>query len=418
MNATMNATMNDYVQLTAFDLETLREKIAILNKKATKLGCEPAKVKVLDEVIVKRSKVMPGGRKITYEVTVFNVTVVGSTPKLAGWSLVAKVEFVGDEKLISCVPGETCPAYFRTNGLYCDHCNSARRRKTVYVLKHDDGRHVQVGRQCIKDFLGGKSPEQLLAQAAWGFSVSGTLGEAGDGWGGGDHVNAIDMVEYLNAVAICIRRLGWVSKAKAQYADSATAGDAWYLMRPPVNETARKKYERWVEVNNLHHQERDEKLAAEALEWAKALSTTGNDYLYNLGVACRAGFVLQSTSGIVASLISAYLRAQEREEEIAQRKSEDAKKSREWLGEVKVRQNFEKLTVTKMVYIPGAYGTTTLVIFEDEPGNIIKWFASVKLDDLEEGDVVDIKATVKKHDEYNEQKQTLVTRAKILEKVA
>jgi hypothetical protein len=410
--------MNDYVQLTAFDLDMLCEKISVLNKKAKKLGCERAEVKVLDEVVVERTKIMPGGNIIKYNVTVFNVTVIGSTPKLAGWSLVAKVEFICDEKLISCVPGETCPRHFRTGDFHCDHCQSKRQRKNVFVLRHEDGRYVQVGRQCIKDFLGGKSPEQLLAQAAWGFQVSGALGEAGDGWGGGRCEDAIDMVEYLNAVAICIRRLGWVSKGKAQYADSSsTSNDAWYLLRPPCDGSARKRYEKWVETNDLHHQERDEKLAAEALEWAKALPTMGNDYLYNLGVACRAGFVLHGTAGIVASLISTYLREMEREEEIAQQKREDAVKSREWVGEVKKRQDFEKLTVKSMKSFETQYGRSTLVVFEDEPGNLIKWFATVKLDDLEPGDVVDIKATPKKHGDYNGVKETMVNRAKILRKV-
>jgi len=411
--------MNDYVQLDSFDLNMLREKIYLLNKKAKKLGCEPATVEVLDEVVIERSKIMPGGRVLKYNVTVFNVTVIGSTPKLAGWSLVAKIEELEGEKLIKCVPGETCPAYFRTNGLYCDHCNSARRRKTVFVLKHEDGRYVQVGRQCIKDFLGGKSPEQLLAQAAWGFSVSGALGGASDGWGGGHHEDAIDMIEYLNAVAICIRRLGWVSKAQARFEDSSTSSDAWTLVRPPHNAESIKMFDHWVESNDLHHQERDEKLVTEALEWGKALSTTGtDDYLYNLGVACRAGFVLRSTSGIVASLISAYLRHMEREEEIAQRKCEDAVKSREWVGKLKVRRRFDKLTVKSMKSFEGDWGLTTLVVFEDEPGNLIKWFATVNLDDLEPGDVVNIKATVKKHGDYNGVKETMVNRAKILEKVA
>jgi len=411
---------NEYVQLTAFDLNMLREKVAILNKKAKKLGCEPAQVKVLDEVVVERKKIMPGGRVLKYNVTVFNVTVVGSTPKLEGWSLVAKVEELEGEKLIKCVPGETCPEWYRTGRLHCDHCKSDRRRKNVFVLRHDEGHYIQVGRQCIKDFLGGKSPEQLLAQAAWGFSVSGAMGEAGDGWGGGHHEQTIDIVEYLNAVAICIRRLGWVSKAKARFEDSSTSGDAWYLVRPGMgNEDAKRRYELWVRENDLHHQERDEKLAAEALEWAKSLETKGtNDYLYNLGVACRASFVIHGTSGLVASLISAYLRHMEREEEIAQRKREDAVKSREWVGKIKVRQDFEKLTVQSMKSFETQYGVSTLVIFEDQPGNLIKWFATVKLDDLEPGDVVNIKATVKKHGDFNGVKETMVNRAKILEKVA
>ena len=177
-------------------------------------------------------------------------------------------------------------------------------------------------------------------------------------------------------------------------------------------------YNKWIEKANLYHQERDEKLAAEALEWAAGQPNEGvGDYLYNLGVACRAGYVVRKTAGIVASSIQAYLTAKEREEEITRRRSEDAKKARGLVGEVKKRQVFEKLTVRTVRYIDGNWGTTTLVVFEDEPGNLIKWFASTELDELEEGDIVNIKATVKKHDEYNGVPETVVNRAVILEKL-
>lgn len=121
----------------------------------------------------------------------------------------------------------------------------------------------------------------------------------------------------------------------------------------------------------------------------------------------------RKTSGIVASAIQAYMRHLERQEEINRSTFENAQKARGHVGEVKKRQVFEKLTVKKMRYIDGYYGTTTLVIFEDETGNLIKWFSSKELDDLEEGDVVDIKSTVKKHDEYNGVPETVVSRAVI-----
>jgi hypothetical protein len=165
---------------------------------------------------------------------------------------------------------------------------------------------------------------------------------------------------------------------------------------------------------NLVHQERDEKMAADALKWAASQPDVGvGDYLYNLGVACRAGYVTRRTMGIVASAVSAYMRAMACEEALNQVRRDDTKKSREWVGEVKVRQDFTKLTVKFMKYLEGNYGTTTLVSFEDEPGNLIKWFASIKLDNIDKGDVVDLKATVKKHDDYKGVKQTLITRAKI-----
>jgi hypothetical protein len=360
---------------------------------------------------------MPGGRILKYEYEVKLVTVTGDTPKLEGWSLIAKVEYIETERMILCVPGEECPEEFRTRGVECDHCKSDRKRKNVFVLRHDDGRHVQVGRTCIKDFLGGVSPEQLLSRATWNFNIAEACGEYREGGGGNYTPKAVDVVEYLNAVAICIRRLGWLSKGACQWREeTSTSSSAWDLCKPDCKTPKDKqRWENWVESSNLIHQERDEKLAADALDWAIRQPVEGvSDYLYNLGVACRAGYVTRKTMGIVASAVSAYMRHLDREAELNQKRKDDAKKSREWVGEVKVRQDFTGLTVQSMKYIEGRFGTTTLVSFEDEPGNLIKWFASVDLDDINQGDVVDLKATVKKHDEYQGVKQTLVTRAKIL----
>ena len=406
---------NDIYKVKPVNLVALEEKIEKLNRKAAKLGCEPAIITVIGSEMVKTTRIMPGGRILKYEYEVKLVTVTGDTPKLEGWSLIAKVEYVSDERMMLCVPGESCPEEFRTRGVECDHCKSKRQRKNVFVLRHDNGKHVQVGRTCIKDFLGGVSPEQLLSRATWNFNVVEACGDYEDGGGGSYAPEAIDIVEYLNAVAICIRRLGWVSKGACPDGGNSTASNSWWLCRPNCKTAEEKRvHERWVEKRDLIHQERDEKMAAEALKWAISQPVEGvGDYLYNLGVACRVGYVTRKTAGIVASAVSAYLRHLDREAELNQKRKDEAKKSREWVGEVKVRQDFTGLTVLSMKYIEGNYGTTTLVTFEDEPGNLIKWFASVDLDAINTGDVVDLKATVKRHDEYKRVKQTLVTRAKI-----
>lgn len=394
--------------------ESLRDRIRDLNRKAVKLGCQSAVLNIEGEEMVQAKKIMPGGRLLKYEYRVLLVSVTGDTPKLEGWSLIAKVEYVESERMMLCVPGESCPEEFRTRGIECDHCKSQRNRKNVFVLRKGD-EYVQVGRTCIQDFLGGASPEQLLRRATWNFNVVEACGEYVEG-GGGYVPEAINIVEYLNAVAICIRRLGWLSRKACRLIDeTSTSTDAWDLCKPNIhNKEDKRGWERWVEMKNLVHQERDEGLAADALDWAVNQKTTGNtDYLYNLGVACRVGYVTRKTAGIVASVISAYMRHLDRQAELA---LEKAIKSREWVGELRVRQDFENLTVLRMNSFEGRYGVTTLVSFEDEPGNFIKWFASgsVNLDNVEPGDIVDLKATPKKHDIYQEVKQTIITRAKIL----
>jgi hypothetical protein len=409
--------MSDIYKIKPANIDALRDKIAKLNKKAAKLNCLPAILTIEGTETVKATKVMPGGRILKYEYEVLLVRVTGDTPKLAGWSLVAKVEYLEDERMMLCVPGETCPEEFRTRGLDCDHCKSNRARKHVFVLRHIDGQHVQVGRSCIKDFLGGVSPEKLLSQANWTFSVLDACGDYERESCGCRAPEAINIVEYLNAVAICIRRLGWVSRGAVQWTDgSSTSNDAWAICRPdlrtPKDEVI---FDRWITEKKLQHQARDEKMASEALAWATEAEVKGtSDYIYNLGVACRVGYVTLKTAGIVASAISSYLRDCERQEELTQREADDALKTREWVGKEKVRQDFTGLTIQYMKYIEGRYGTTTLVAFEDATGNLIRWFASTNLDTIEKGDVVDIKATVKKHDTYKDVKQTMVNRAKIL----
>ncbi|MHC4370952.1 MAG: hypothetical protein ACYSW8_25355 [Planctomycetota bacterium] len=401
------------------NLEVLKDKLAAMQRRARKLKSSPIEIEEVGTEMIEVTKAMPGGKILKFEEERILMRVTGETPKLAGWSLVAKIEMLEDERLLSCVPGEECPEKYRTGGFFCDHCQTDRIRKEVFVLRHEDGRHVQVGRTCIKDFLGGKSPDQLLAEAEFIFRASEECGECAEERMGGSWVpDSVNILEYLCGTAICIRRLGWVSRKAARFDESSTSSDAWNLVKPRIfNSNDQRMWEKWVADNRLEYQDRDREQAEAALEWAQSQPTTNvGDYLYNLGVACRAGYVTHRTSGLVASAISAYLRHLEREEELNRRKFEDAKKSREWVGEIKKRQVFEKLTVTKMRYLEGEWGTTTLVCFESEPGDLIKWFASKDLDDLEQGDVVDIKATPKKHDEYQGVKQTMVNRAVILKK--
>lgn len=411
-NITIDLDTDRIYEIHPANLNDLMAKIAKMQNRARRLKSNPVTLENLGEKTITVTRNMPGGKTVEFEETRILLRVHGETPKLAGWSLVAKVEWLGDERLVSCVPGETCPETYRTGDFTCDHCNTDRRRKEVFILRKDG--YVQVGRSCLRDFLGGKSPEDLLAAAEWLFRMDAEVGIC-EGFGGSYVPTSADTLYYLSCVAICIRRLGWLSRGASL--NGSTADDAWELAIPPINASARRKHEQWVEHAKLHYQDRDKAQAEDALEWARALPTTDvGDYIYNLGVACRAGYVTCKTIGLVASAISAHLRHLNREKELQQRKREDATKSREWVGEVKKRKVFEKLTIKRLTYIDGRFGLTTLIHFEDRPGNQIKWFASKEQDDLHEGDVIDIRATVKAHSEYKKVKQTIVNRAVIVKR--
>lgn len=390
----------------------LQAEIAELNKKADKLGVQRV---VLNIDGTETVKVTDKVTKVKYDKVYFLVSFTGETPKLDGWRLVAVVEpLESGENLVKIVPNEACPAHYRTTNTACEHCNTDRRRKEVFVMGHNDGRFVQVGRNCIADFLGGKSPESILQWAQYGFEVSKLVSEATDedGWFGGRTPDAWNIERFMATTAIVVRKLGWLSRTKARELDypgapSSTVNNVIDLLVPPRDAQSKRAWERWVETNELHVEEKDEELAAATIAWASALPTDANDYEYNLGVAVRRGFVTRDTAGIVTSAIASYQRHMGRENEL---RIERETKIRGHVGTPKVRQGFEKLTVMSMRSFESDFGVRTLVRFEDTPGNQIIWWASGDPDWLDVGDVVDITATVKEHGDYKGTKQTIVQR--------
>lgn len=390
----------------------LEAEIAEINKKADKLGVQRV---VLNIDSTETVKVKDKTTRVEYDKVYFLVSFTGETPKLDGWRLVAVVEpLESGENLVKIVPGEECPTRYRESDTHCEHCSTSRRRKEVFVMGHDDGRFVQVGRNCIADFLGGKSPESILRWAEFGFDVAKLVAEATDedGWFGGRVRDSWNLEHFLATTAICVRKLGWLSRSKARELDypgapSATVSNVLELLMPPRDAQSRRAWERWVETNELYVEEKDEELAKATIEWASALPTDGDDYLYNLGVAVRRGFVDRGTAGLVASAIASYQRHMDREREL---RIERETKVREHVGQVGVRQGFEKLTVVAMRSFESDYGVRTLVRFETEAGSVVCWWASGDPDWLNEGDVVDVTATVKEHGEYKGMKQTIVQR--------
>ena len=409
---TVSDTMNENVfDIPAYNFDHLRERIERLNRRAKKLGCQPIALRVVREFEVKKRQ---PDTKLVYKQARLEIEVIGESPKFEGWTLLAAIEMLDNgENLVRTVPGQTVPEVYRSTDTHCDHCQALRRRKEVFVLGHEDGRIVQVGRQCIADFLGHVSALTLAARAGWEFSALDAAREAEDEdfcWGGGRGGRMRDIREFLGTVAICIRRLGWKSRRMIEksdpFSDEQTTGStAWMIL----TNWKSKFVQELIKNHSLYAEERDEKLAGEALAWARAIPAAGvSNYEYNLGVACRQESVNYKTIGLVASAVSAYLRHLERIEELNLRKKQD--RQRKHLGEVGQRFGFAGCEVKAMKYFEGTYGVRTLVRFETPDGNIIVWWASKELDDWNVGDTMDITGTVTKHGDYHGCPQTELKR--------
>jgi hypothetical protein len=379
--------------IPSFNLPHLQDAIEAMNRRCRKLG--QSEIRLTTGATIFEERRHETGVK--YKIEMVNVDVVGESPVLDGWKLVGVIERIEEENMVRCVPGETVPSDYRLADNHCDHCKTSRMRKEVFVLRHIDGRHVQVGRQCIADFLGHVSVESMIARAEWEISAVSEVRDACDENYG--HVErTIPLGLFVATTAIVIRRLGWVSRKMAEDATRETLTTAhlvWQVL------TSNDKFTKeLVESNQLYVESRDEELAERATVWAASLPTDEGDYLYNLGVACRCASVTYRTRGTVASVIAAYNRV-----------LDSGKKTPcVHVGTVGKREEFA-VTVKKLSYFDSQYGVKTLVRF-DAAGNVLIWWASGNTDWLHEGDELKIVGTVAKHDDYKGTPQTVLKRVR------
>lgn len=394
--------------LDTADLHFVHDAVAKANKKAAKLGqpgfnvtvapAEPREIKVWDESL--------GAWKLIGYVDQTEVTVTGTAPRIAGWTFVATLEWdaVSKQAVIRKIDGlDVDLTNARPQVEWCDHCNTQRARSNTYLLRHDDGSFKQVGSTCLREFLGVEVNLALL-----GFNPYGDVEDNSP-----RRPERLALLPTFEAVLAITRAFGWVS-AGAAYGDSTKtstkerfAAYYWDHSREGLGAETRAGVA-------AKGRENDAERAVAVLEWVRTV-VDSSDYIENLKAACAAEDNTFSAAnlGLVVSAPFAYQRHQERANAAKLEKKVAADSV--YVGSVGERLRGLKLTVKGSRYIDGFYGATTLLFLTDENGNAFKWFASSY--DADQGDVVVLDGTVKKHEEYNGLKSTVLTRCNVKSEV-
>lgn len=409
-------TDRETFNIPAWNMGLLEKKIKQMNKRAAKIGVPFVEIEVIREF----ERIAPGyeeraelmGKEWVPKIKVFEIALNGEGPKIAGWTFVGTLDHntLPGSVIVNAVPGETVPTEFHNHDAICDHCGKIRRRNETFVLHHDeDDKYTQVGRQCLRDFLG-HDPKAVASFLTALRRLEDDLGnEDSDWYGGGGHaVYSYDHNAVLSATAAVIEKEGWLPRSAAG-ARPATADLVLSLFLPlPKEGRARSEHLRWKESLDLGN-ERFEKEAVTAREWLKK-QNSNNEYLHNLHAIDEAAEVPARMFGYWCSVVSSYQRAMER---LRIQKAE--KKVSEHFGNVgdRVETNVKVLGIR---YTEGYYGTVGIVKMLDDEGRTVIWFANSKVG-MESGNRYRIKGTIKKHDEYNEWKQTVLTRVKVQEEI-
>ncbi len=341
------------------------------------------------------------------------IEVKGEAPKFAGWSFAATLQHTGEGTILRTTPefSGKLDVRFRDAQPHCEHCNVKRNRIDSFVCIHEDGTQKQIGRQCLKDFLGHSDPAMLARWAEIVYSISelAELAEddAWEGGGGSAQVKRFSLESYLCFVAEAIIRHGYTSGAAAKEHDhlTSTRQVAMENMFPCIQDIRAGR--NWTPTESAVE------LAGKALEHVRTAleakpEADRSEFDHNLLVVAKQEVISHRDAGIAAYIVQAYQKHVNGE--VMRLK---AAKS-EYVGTEKERYRKQQLTVIGANSFPNQFGDTWYVRYTDVVGNILVWKTSNPcFTDIGHVGLYDY--TVKSHEEYKGTKNTYITRVKWLE---
>lgn len=400
-------------------MEQLEKKVATIQRKCAKYGCEFHFAKVGEEFkeVADPTHLDPETKEPIKVNCKFIVVEVEGTALVNGWEFVGSVEHTEKGNIFSkALTDVEIPERYRTSDCYCEHCNSRRFRKGTYIVRNtQSGEFKQIGHNCLMDYTHGMS----ASFAAYLASLKAIFAEAevqpiGCGLGWGQRYYSTE--EFLCFTAETIRHFGF---SKSDSADSTKSrvtdfwkvahGDTLYWKQDDIDRVRNQM----SAVGFNPESEAAKKMVEDALTWLENQEGV-NDYLHNLKVVAALDYTDERRFGLLVSLFPTWNRELERE---AQRKAEAAKgAASEFVGKIGDRIEINVDTVkclTSWESCYNGYSTTTTYIWKivGKDCNVYTWKSSNWMD--EDRPPVTIKGTVKAHNVYMEVKQTELTRCKV-----
>lgn len=388
----------------------LQQTIGKLNKKAEKLGVPPIQLKVTREFFQQAQD--ERGQRTGAREKYYDVEIYGQAPRLEGYKFIATVEHREAGNIIRMVPGqdenEDIRAFYESRPDYCDHCKKRRARVDTYIVQDPDGELRQIGRNCLKDFFGTTNPKMIL----WYFSLLDHIQDAvqkakrkSTGRGLYRRGDVYFTAERVLALAAMATRLFGYRRSADGFSGSTSQMVRFGLGISNPSTPDEYQYDHTMKKPTTPQ---DEQLAKDILAWWETVPESQketNNFFHSIDMVLKSGDVPSRDIGYIIAMIPTYNRAMGNIKPKQQ-------KSNVWIGTPNGKIAATPVKVIRTREISGPYGNSQLVSTEDAAGNSIAWFNNSSTR-YNEGDSLTITGTVKKHDEYNGRKQTMLTRVKV-----
>jgi hypothetical protein len=370
-------------------------KVKALNKKADKLGLQKITFNIIETINNKKVDISTQYEEIKYIIDTYIVEIIFENLKINNYEVVAVVEAIDNNKnLIYNISDDESInlEIYRNKNIECEHCNTNRYRKTSIILQNTiDNSIIEVGKSCLKDYT--HNTNALLELNF--YTALKNINEFDYKENFATCTPVLDIYDFLKCVNNEILKNGFLSKTKAIENGINTCA---------TSEIALKMYGN-SEFNNIENYSIIEK----ALSWIRNLKIENNNYLQNLQVICKNDNFEPKFVGFVASLIPAYQKFLQKQEE---KRLKEQSQNNTYFGNIKDKIEIE-LKLINTYSFASEWGLTNIYKFTNKNNQVFIWKTGNALV-YEKNDTIKIKGTIKAHNIYNTEYQTILTRCKIL----
>lgn len=374
--------------------DNFNNAIKKINNRAYKLKLPPLKQKFIKSFVEETTiTIITDGRPKQSKIysKYFRYEVIGDIPQIEGYNYIGVIEKLENGNKINTnefikVDMDKIKHYYN-QPIVCNHCNTNRTRKKSIILEKD-GKYIQVGRGCLKDYLGIDSLSTFTHIDTIYNLESYEIIE--DGKYIPPHYKISDIV---NLTDIHLQSNPYVKV------------DDYYSTNPPTKEVIK---------NELYHKSTNENLPKisdktnQIIKYYQNKEYGNNEYINNLISFFKNEFIEEKNIGYIVASVHTHSKIIEKQEEI--KLKANYYNNNQYVFEDVKKFDIECILVNYTT-CENIYGTTFIYNF-DYNGNKLTWFSSNSFD-IPNHSKVALIGSVKGHKEFNGINQTLVTRCKI-----
>ena len=381
------------------NMERLQKKLTTIQNKCSKYGCEFH----FEELGETFHRIKDEATGEVYTARFITVDVSGKA-QIENWEFIATIEHADPMNIIrSFRPDVEIPEHFYTVDTFCEHCRTRRYRKDTYIIRNTEtGEFKQVGKNCLRDFTGGLSAEQVASYISWFDElIKGEAAEPG--------FKHYDSTEEILLFAVESVRLYGFSKTEC-YAGAISTKQ---VVLEQLHQYGQYRNRIRDDGFDPDHKGNAEKVKA-IMSWVESLPMELG-YISNLKATLSRSYCERRDVGIICSAVASYNREMEYQDRKAREKKQATKS--QWIGNEGDRIELHNLQVRLLTSWDTMYGMTYLYKFIDEKGNTLTWKTGKWLGVT--GEItpdlrISLKGTIKKHSEFNHELQTELTRCSVI----